>query len=108
MPPLIPVVIKLRPATVKLTAYDYTVFGTLPAEVTLVSADTFKDERLKDGDPHYRVTVAVDMDALSPRQEGIAIRPGMLADVELHTGSKTVLRYLLKPLYKSQEALREP
>ena len=95
-------------ATVKLSAYDYTVYGTLPAKVTLVSADTFKDERLKDGDPHYRVTVAVDMNALSPRQEGIAIRPGMLADVELHTGSKTVLQYLLKPLYKSQEALREP
>ncbi len=95
-------------ATVKLSAYDYTVFGSLSGAVTLVSADTFKDERQRDGDPHYRVTVAVDMKALSPRQADIAIRPGMLADVELHTGSKTVLQYLMRPLYKSQEALREP
>lgn len=95
-------------ATVKLSAYDYTIYGTLSGEVTLVSADTFKDERQADNDPHYRVTVAVDMDALSPRQAEIAIRPGMLAEVELHTGSKTVMQYLLKPLYKSQEALREP
>lgn len=95
-------------ASVKLSAYDYTVFGALSGEVTLVSADTFKDERQKDGDPHYRVTVAVDMAALSPRQAGIAIRPGMLAQVELQTGEKTVLQYLLKPLYKSQDALREP
>ena len=95
-------------ATIKLSAYDYTIYGALAGEVTLVSADTFKDERQKDGDPHYRVTLAVDMDALSPRQAGIAIRPGMLAEVELQTGSKTVLQYLMKPLYKSQEALREP
>lgn len=95
-------------ATVKLSAYDYTIYGTLSGEVTLVSADTFKDERSKDGDPHYRVTVAVDMERLSERQAGIAIRPGMLAEVELQTGSKTVLQYLLRPLYKSQEALREP
>jgi adhesin transport system membrane fusion protein len=95
-------------ATVKLSAYDYTVYGTLSGEVTLVSADTFKDARTQDGDPHYRVTVAVDMDRLTERQTAIAIRPGMLAEVELHTGSKTVLQYLLRPLYKSQEALREP
>ena len=95
-------------ATVKLSAYDYTVYGSLSGEVTLVSADTFKDERQSDRDPHYRVTVAVDMAALSARQSQIAIRPGMLADVELHTGSKTVMQYLLKPLYKSQNALREP
>lgn len=95
-------------ATVKLSAYDYTIYGTLSGEVTLVSADTFKDERTKDGDPHYRVTVAVDMDSLTERQSEIAMRPGMLAEVELQTGSKTVLQYLLRPLYKSQEALREP
>ena len=48
------------------------------------------------------------MTALSPRQSRIAIRPGMMAEVELHTGRKTVLQYLLKPLYKSREAFREP
>ncbi|MEL7093246.1 MAG: HlyD family type I secretion periplasmic adaptor subunit [Pseudomonadota bacterium] len=95
-------------ATIKLSAYDYTIYGALKGEVTLVSADTFKDERKEGGDPHYKVTVAVDRSALTERQKRIAMRPGMLAEVELHTGSKTVLSYLLKPLYKSREAFREP
>ncbi|WP_297542314.1 HlyD family type I secretion periplasmic adaptor subunit [Roseovarius sp.] len=97
-------------ATIKLTAYDYTIYGTLKGRVDFISADTFKDERARDpdGDPHYKVSLRVDMSALTPRQAGIEIRPGMQAEVELHTGEKTVLQYLLKPLYKSQQALREP
>ncbi len=97
-------------ATVKLSAYDYTVFGTLKGKVTLISADTFKDDRARDpdGDPHYKVTLAVDTTHLTPRQSELEIRPGMQASVELHTGSKTVLQYLMKPLYKSKEAFREP
>ena len=99
-----------QPATVKLSAYDYTIYGTLKGEVKLISADTFKDERARDpdGDPHYKVTLAVDVEHLTQRQAALEIRPGMQASVELHTGSKTVLRYLLKPLYKSKEAFREP
>ena len=97
-------------ATIKLTAYDYTIFGTLKGKVDFISADTFKDENARDpdGDPHYKVTLRVDTSALTPRQSNIEIRPGMQAQVELHTGQKTVLQYLLKPLYKSREALREP
>jgi adhesin transport system membrane fusion protein len=97
-------------ATVKLSAYDYTIYGTLKGTVDFISADTFKDENSRDpeGDPHYKVTLKVDMSGLTPRQERIEIRPGMQAQVELHTGEKTVLQYLLKPLYKSQEAFREP
>ncbi|MBV7407859.1 HlyD family efflux transporter periplasmic adaptor subunit [Maritimibacter sp. DP1N21-5] len=95
-------------ATVKLSAYDYTIYGSLKGRVELVSADTFKDERARDGDPHYRVILKLDMASLTERQRRLEIRPGMVADVELHTGSKTILRYLLKPLYKSREAFREP
>lgn len=95
-------------ATVKLTAYDYTIYGSLSGEVMTVSADTFEDERARDGESHYRVTVAVDLEDLSDRQHAIEIRPGMQANVELHTGEKTVLDYLTKPLYRSREALREP
>ncbi|MEW9921523.1 HlyD family type I secretion periplasmic adaptor subunit [Marimonas sp. MJW-29] len=97
-------------ATVKLSAYDYTIYGSLKGRVKLVSADTFKDERARaaDGDPHYKVTVEVDTGSLTERQAGLRIRPGMQASVELHTGEKTVLQYLLKPLYKSKEAFREP
>jgi membrane fusion protein, adhesin transport system len=96
-------------ATVKLSAYDYTIYGTLKAKVTFISADTFKDERSRsaDGDPHYKVTLAVDRTQLTERQKGLEIRPGMQADVELQTGGKTILTYLTKPLYKSSLALRE-
>ncbi|SDN63208.1 membrane fusion protein, adhesin transport system [Lutimaribacter pacificus] len=97
-------------ATIKLSAYDYTIFGTLRGQVDVISADTFKDERARDPDAsaHYKVTLRVDMEHLTDRQAGVEIRPGMQASVELHTGQKTVLQYLLKPLYKSREALREP
>jgi adhesin transport system membrane fusion protein len=101
---------KGQEATIKLTAYDYTIFGSLKGVVDFISADTFEDEKARDpdGNPHYKVTLKVDTNNLTARQERIEIRPGMQAQVELHTGEKTVLQYLLKPLYKSQEAFREP
>ncbi|WP_418595133.1 HlyD family type I secretion periplasmic adaptor subunit [Ponticoccus sp. (in: a-proteobacteria)] len=95
-------------ATVKLSAYDYTIYGTLKGRVDVISADTFKDERRPENQPHYKVTVRVDLNDLSDRQAAMEIRPGMQAQAELHTGEKTVLQYLLKPLYKSREAFREP
>ena len=84
--------------------------GTLKGRVDVISADTFKDERTRaeDGNAHYKVRVRVDMGGLTDKQARIEIRPGMQAQVELHTGDKTVLQYLLKPLYKSREAFREP
>ncbi|PID36485.1 MAG: transporter [Rhodobacterales bacterium] len=94
-------------ATVKLSSYDYTVYGSFKGVVELVSADTFKDERVRDGDPHYRVTVRVNLEQMTDRQREVEIRPGMIAEVELHTGGKTILQYLMKPLYKSTEAFRE-
>lgn len=95
-------------ATIKLTAYDYTIWGSLSGRVIVVSADTFEDERRADLPPHYRVTLQVDLADREGRQAGIEIRPGMQATVELHTGEKTVLQYLTKPLYRGSEALREP
>lgn len=95
-------------ATIKLSAYDYTIYGSLKGRVQVVSADTFQDERDPRAQPYYRVTATVDLDSLTERQQQIEIRPGMRAQVELHTGSKTFLQYLLKPLYKSREAFREP
>lgn len=95
-------------ATIKLTAYDYTIYGTLKGKVDFVSADTFEDDRDPSLPPFYKVTVNVDQADLTARQKAIEIRPGMRAQIELHTGSKTILQYLLKPLYKSREAFREP
>lgn len=95
-------------ATIKLTAYDYTIHGTLKGRVDVISADTFKDERRPEMPAHYKVQIRVDLTSLTDRQSLIEIRPGMQAQAELHTGEKTVLQYLLKPLYKSREAFREP
>ena len=97
-------------ATIKLSAYDYTIFGALKGVVDIVSADTFKDERAReeDGNPHYKVILKVDRSNPDARQRHIEIRPGMQASVELHTGEKTVMQYLLKPLYKSRQAMHEP
>ena len=66
------------------------------------------DDRRPDGDPHYKVSIRVDLANLEGRQQDIAIRPGLQATVELHTGEKTVLSYLTKPLYRGREALHEP
>lgn len=95
-------------ATIKLSAYDYTIYGSLKGEVYVLSADTFKDERDPKAVPYYKVTLRVDVTHLTERQRNLQIKPGMQATVELRTGEKTVLKYLLKPLYKSREALREP
>jgi adhesin transport system membrane fusion protein len=96
-------------ATIKLSAYDYTIYGSLSGVAQLISADTFEDDRDPNAPPHYRVTLRVNTADLGERQAQIEIRPGMQAEVELHTpGSKTVLQYLTKPLYHAQKALREP
>lgn len=96
-------------ATVKLSAYDYTIYGSLSGKVVFVSADTFKDEHARnpDAEAHYKVTLAVDRSQFTERQRSLEIRPGMQAEVELETGGKTILTYLTKPLYKANEALRE-
>ena len=101
-------VIPGQDATIKFSAYDYTIYGSLEGKVQFISADTFKDERRAEVAPHYKVTVAVDLENLDERQSQISIRPGLQASVELHTGEKTVLQYLTKPLYRSREALHEP
>lgn len=98
-----------QPATIKLSAYDYTVYGSLTGTVTFVSADTFTNEAARgaEAEAHYKVTVAVDRSRLTARQAEMEIRPGMQATVELQTGGKTILTYLTRPLYKAEEALRE-
>ena len=89
-------------------ADDYTIYGSLSGKVQFISADTFKDERRPDIAPHYKVTLEFDLTNLDARQSQIAIRLNLQASVELHTGEKTVLQYLTKPLYRSREVLHEP
>lgn len=96
------------PTTIKLSAYDYTIFGSLQGQISQVSADTFEDDVGPESTPYYKVLVSIDPEALAERSDVFVIRPGMLADAEVHVGERTVMQYLLKPLIKSREALREP
>ena len=100
----------LRPgqrATVKLSAYDYTIYGALRGEVKSISPDTLQDEVRRD-EYYYRVLIATQTDARNVRTgEKLAISPGMVATVDVHTGSKSVWTYLMKPLNRASEALRE-
>lgn len=94
-------------ALVKITAYDYAIYGGLPGRVTIISPDTIQDEVKKDVF-YYRVYILTDSDHLTNKQgQKFPIVPGMIATVDIHTGSKTVLDYLIKPFNKAQEALRE-
>lgn len=94
-------------ATVKITAYDYAIYGGLDGKVVTISPDTIQDEV----DPevyYYRVFVKTEKDALSnDAGKQFPISPGMIATVDIHTGEKSVLDYLIKPFNKAREAMRE-
>ncbi|EGT5662468.1 HlyD family efflux transporter periplasmic adaptor subunit [Cronobacter dublinensis] len=95
------------PATVKITAYDSSIYGDLKGEVEMVSPDTLQDEVKRD-QFYYRVYVRTRSAELKNRNgKRFPILPGMVANVEIKTGQKTVLDYLIKPLNKVKEALRE-
>ncbi|MBE0627095.1 MAG: HlyD family type I secretion periplasmic adaptor subunit [Burkholderiales bacterium] len=91
------------PATIKLDAYDYTIYGSLEGTVTYISADTLSDEtRNVNEPPYFRVQVKTKAGKItqhSPKR--IEIQPGMTASVEIKTGSNTVWRYLTKPITKT-------
>jgi adhesin transport system membrane fusion protein len=89
-------------ATVKFSAYDFAIYGGLAAEVENISPDTVVDER---GNAFYLVRVRTHQSNFS---EKLPIIPGMTAEVDILTGNKTVMSYLLKPVLKGKAyALRE-
>ncbi|CNH39787.1 HlyD family efflux transporter periplasmic adaptor subunit [Yersinia alsatica] len=95
------------PATVKITAYDSSIYGNLNGEVETVSPDTLQDEVKRD-QFYYRIYVRTNRaDLTNKAGKSFPILPGMVASVEIKTGQKTVLDYLIKPLNKVNEALRE-
>ncbi|WP_065944144.1 HlyD family type I secretion periplasmic adaptor subunit [Pseudomonas sp. 25 R 14] len=94
-------------AKVKLTAYDYSIYGGLDGKVVTISPDTIQD-KVKPENYYYRVFIQTDSNVLTNKAgERFAIVPGMIATVDIKTGSKTVLDYLVKPFNKAQEAMRE-
>lgn len=90
------------PVTVKLDAYDYSIYGTLKGEVTYISADTLSEDIRGNEQPYYRVQVKTSIrNLVDKNKERIDIQPGMTAVVEIKTGKKTVLSYLTKPITKT-------
>ncbi len=107
---------KIRPADIafirpgqktmiKITAYDFSIYGGLEGELEQISADTIQDDR---GESYYKVKIRTETNALTHQGKPLPIIPGMTAGVEILTGKKSVLDYLLKPILKARNsALRE-
>lgn len=105
-----------QPATVKLTAYDYNKYGGLEGVLEYLSADTMRDETKarRPGTPpvdleesYYKIQVRITDDNMMRKGKKIEPSPGMTATVDIRTGQKTVLEYILGPLQVVGEALRE-
>lgn len=92
-------------AMIKITAYDFSIYGGMEGVVEQISADTILDDK---GDSYYKVKLRTKTNAIVHRGSQLPIIPGMTASVDILTGKKSVLDYLLKPILKaSQNALRE-
>jgi len=95
-----------QPANIKITAYDFSIFGGLRGEVQNVSADSIVDPDTRE--TYYLVLIKTDQSALEYNGRKLPILPGMVSSVEILTGKKTILQYLMKPINKARdEALRE-
>ena len=98
-------VIPGQSASIKLTAFDFAKFGALDGKVTKISADSISKE---DGSIWYLCQVSVPVDAMTTLGKTIQIQTGMVAQVDIISGEKTVLEYLLQPVTKiANEAFRE-
>lgn len=85
-------------AMVKISAYDFSIYGGLKAKVVDISADTIANEK---GENFYRVRLRTDQTVLKHKGQELPIIPGMVANVDVLTGKKTIMEYLLKPFIKT-------
>lgn len=93
-------------ALVKITAYDYSIFGSLQGQVDVIPADTTIDEELNQ--PFYEVTVKLNQEYKDPNGKSLKIIPGMEAQVDIIVGKRNAMEYILSPLMRvTQESLRE-
>ena len=92
-------------AMVKITAYDFSIFGGLEGVLEAISADTIEEDN---GESFYKVKLRTKKNAINYQGEELPIIPGMTASIDILTGKKSILNYLLKPILRSkQNALRE-
>jgi adhesin transport system membrane fusion protein len=90
------------PASVKITAYDFSTYGDLRGTVTQISEDTVEEDTAQGPQDFYRVMVRTERSYLERYGEHYAIRPGMLAQVDIESGKRSVLSYLTRPLIKAR------
>lgn len=94
-------------ASVKFSAYDYTIYGGLNAKVEQIGADSITDEK-REKESYYLVTLRTDKNFIGTKEKPLPIIPGMVATVDILIGKNTILSYLLKPVLKAKYmALRE-
>ena len=92
---------------IKLTAYEYTVYGGLSGTVQSISPDAIVDVERGGEGSHYRAMVTADVSTLQAAGKKLDVLPGMTGSAEIRTGQRSVLGFLLRPMMKSQEAFRE-
>nr|WP_052059366.1 HlyD family type I secretion periplasmic adaptor subunit [Pantoea rwandensis] len=94
-------------AVVKISAYDYAIYGGMNGVVESISPDTIQDE-VKPEIYYYRVFIRTDNDYVQNKAgKRYSISPGMVSTVDIKTGEKTIMDYLVKPFNKAKEAMRE-
>jgi membrane fusion protein, adhesin transport system len=95
-------------AIIKITAYDFAIYGGLEGKIIEISADSIIDKESKDDKSYYRVLVKTNKNYLEKRGKKLPIIPGMVATVDIITGKKTILDFILKPILKvKQDSLHE-
>lgn len=87
-------------AIVKVTAYDFAIYGSLHGKVVTISPDTVTD---KNDNVYYVVKIQTDKKYLGTKEKPLKIIPGMMVNVDIVTGQKTILQYILKPILKARQ-----
>lgn len=90
-----------QPATVKLDAYDYSIFGAMTGNVVYISPDTLMEQTQKGEEPYYRIQIKITGAEFAGRRDEIVIKPGMTVSVDIKARQRSVLSYLTKPLTKT-------
>ena len=95
-------------AIVKLTAYDFSIYGALDGKIVKISADSIEEKNTQEHKTYYKVIIRTDKNYLERDGEKLPIIPGMIASVDIITGKKTIMDFILKPILKTQQnALHE-
>ena len=98
------------PVTVRVDAFDYSIYGTLKGSLTHISPDTLSEQGSRgETTVFYRIQVRLDADqSHNPRAQDIGIKSGMTTSLDIRTGERTVMQYLIKPIFKAfQGAMTE-